>query len=67
MADLSELRMSKPKKRPVRDTHLYLPQADFEALASIADQHARSITGQALHYVREGLKRDCRSNLTEVE
>lgn len=53
--------MSKPKKKTVHDTHLYLPPDKADALALMAKKQCRSVTGQALHYVLEGLTRDLKA------
>lgn len=47
---------SKSKKDlRTRETHIYLTEKDYAELAKLAVQESRSVNGQILHLVRQGL------------
>ncbi len=51
---------SKLRKEGYIDTHVYLAPEEFKALVKVAEDECRSITSQALIYIRRGLAADKR-------
>lgn len=50
---------SKPRRDPDRkwETHVYMTEQEKTALQKAADLECRSLNGQILHYIRQGLNR----------
>jgi hypothetical protein len=48
---------SKPRREPDRkwETHVYMTEAEKKALERVARQESRSVNGQIMHFIRQGL------------
>lgn len=55
---MSNRKVTKPRKDAVPrwQTHVYLDEADYQALKTIADRESRSVTGQIEHFIRKGIR-----------
>lgn len=55
---MSNRKVTKPRKdaAPRWQTHVYLSEADYLELKTIAERESRSVTGQIEHFIRNGIR-----------